>query len=114
MAGFGQPFAFVAFKSCNVINFMAGLSPDLLSPEQDVFMFDHLTDFSRLLARQVSRRGLVDHMRKLTQSSGREKTAFGGPNQAIGVVPLLAQPPRLRCAPRLAERPDLAPSNDQT
>jgi len=66
-------------------------------------MFDHLTDFSRLLARQISRRGLVDHKRNLTQSSEREKPACGGPNPAIGSVPALAKPTRLGCAPRLAE-----------
>ncbi len=36
----------------------------------------HLTGFSRLLARHVSRRGLVDHKRDVTPSSEREKPAF--------------------------------------
>ncbi len=35
----------------------------------------HLTDFSRLLSRRASRRGLVDHKRSITTSSGREKPA---------------------------------------
>jgi len=37
-----------------------------------------LTWFSRLLARHVPRRGLVDHKWTVTQSSGRENQAFGG------------------------------------
>ncbi len=47
-------------------------------------MWNHLTAFLRLLARHASRRGLVDHKRSMTTSSGRRNTAFGGPNPAIG------------------------------
>ena len=38
-------------------------------------MWNHLTAFLRLLARHASRRGLVDHKRSITTSSGREKPA---------------------------------------
>ncbi len=72
---------------------------------------NRLTGFSRLLARRGSRRGLADHKRTATQSSGREKPAFGGPNPPIRGVASLAQPTRLRGAPRLAEWADLTPSN---
>ena len=37
---------------------------------------NHLTDFSRLLARHALRGGLVDHKRSITTPSGREKPAF--------------------------------------
>ncbi len=38
-------------------------------------ILNRLTDFWRLLARQVLRRGLVDHKRNATQSSERQKPA---------------------------------------
>ena len=44
--------------------------------ERDVIRCGRMTDFSRLLARHASRRGLVDHKRSITLSSGREKPAF--------------------------------------
>jgi hypothetical protein len=55
-----------------------------------------LTDFSRLLARHVSRSGLVDHKGNITKSSGREKAASAkllgdGPNQPIIFVKQLAR-----------------------
>ncbi len=41
-----------------------------------MFILNRLTDFWCLLARQVSRRILVDHKRKLTQSSERQKPIY--------------------------------------
>ena len=70
--------------------------------EHRSLIWDHLTGFSRLLARQGSRRGLGDHKWALTTSSGREKPAFGGPNQPTGVVAKLARCPTSRRALRLA------------
>ena len=64
--------------------------------------WDRLTGFLRLLARHGSRRGLVDHKGAVTQSSGRRKPAFGGPNQPIGVVAKLARCTSSRFASRLA------------
>jgi len=49
----------------------------------------HLTDFSRLLARQVFICVLVVHKKDLTQFSEREKPASGGPKQHICFVPAL-------------------------
>ena len=65
--------------------------------------WERLTDFLRLLARHVSRRGLVDHKGAVTQSSGHSKLAVGGPNQPIGVVAKLARCTTSRFALRLAE-----------
>jgi len=63
----------------------------------------HLTGFSGLPARHGLRRGPVDHKRAVTPSGGREKPAFGGPNQLIGGVAKLARCTASCCAPRLAE-----------
>jgi len=82
--------------------------------EQISLMLNHLTGFSRLLARQTARRGLDDRKGSLTTSSGRENLAFGGPNPVFGGVAALARCPASRCAPRLSERPDLAPSSGST
>jgi len=60
-----------------------------------------LTWFSRPLARHVPRRGLVDHKWTVTQSSGRENQAFGGPNQPTGCVAAFARCTTSRCTPRL-------------
>ena len=60
------------------------------------------TNLKRLLARQGPRRGLCDHKWALTTSSGREKPAFGGPNQSTVVVAKLARCPASRRALRLA------------
>jgi len=62
-----------------------------------------LTWFSRLLARHGSGRGLVDHKWTVTQSSGRENQAFGGPHQPNGCVATLARCTTSRCAPRLTD-----------
>ncbi len=66
-------------------------------------LLNHLTGFSGLLARRAFRRGLVDHKESTTKSSGREKPAFGGPNQSIGGVAKLARSTRSRFVLRLAE-----------
>jgi len=50
-----------------------------------------LTDFSRLLARHASRRGLADHKWSITTSGGCEKSTFGGPNPPIWCVAALAR-----------------------
>ncbi len=41
-----------------------------------MFILNRLTDFWRLLARQVSRRGQVDHKRNITRSSERQKPIY--------------------------------------
>jgi len=64
-------------------------------------LLTRLTDFSRLLVRHASRRGLADHKWSITTPSGREKPAFGGPNPSIWCVAALARYTRiaLRTAP---------------
>jgi hypothetical protein len=69
--------------------------------EHDPLILTYLTGFSRLLARQASRRGPARPQVKHNAFSGREKSAFGGPNQPIAVVTQLDRCTRiaLRCVP---------------
>jgi len=66
-------------------------------------ILNHLTMSLCLLAKHALRRGLIDHKRSITTSSGLKNMAFGGPNPAIGVVAALARYTVSRYAPRLAE-----------
>jgi hypothetical protein len=54
-------------------------------------ILNHLTVFSRSLARRGPRSGPADHKWPVTQFNGCEKAAFGGPNQSVGVVEQLAR-----------------------
>jgi len=62
-------------------DWLAAREAELLPLEHCPIILNHLTGLSRLLARRVRRRGLADHKVGPTTSSGRDKPAFGGPNQ---------------------------------
>jgi len=54
-------------------------------------ILNHLTGFSRSLARRVTCSGLTGHNRGPTTSSVREKPAFGGSYLHVGCVASLVQ-----------------------
>jgi hypothetical protein len=91
---------------------MSGHHVLLVGLEHFSIIRNHLTGFSRLLARQAARRGLVDHKRRLTLSSEREKPAFGGTNSSIRCATPLARCTTSPCAPWLAGLNEFDPSND--
>lgn len=70
-------------------------------------ILNHLTTFSRLLARRAFCIGPADHKESTTKSSGREKMAFGGSGQPVDVVVKLVRSAGSRCVSLLAEQTDL-------
>jgi len=61
-------------------------------------------DWHRSGCRSYPRRGLADHKRLATTLSGRQKPAFGGPNQPVSSVAALVPCTTSHGAPRLGDK----------